>query len=650
MKIVNVIPLKKGFLKGDLTYFTTKDIEIGSIVTISLRNKKVLALVVSSRNVSGAKINIKDMSFNLKKIVEVKEKSIFLKEYLECALLMSKYFVSNKSNAIASLIPSLFREKYDKIAEIHKVGLWGNSLKNRPYIKAEKLLLQEPIEDRISIYKTLIRENFALKKSVFVVLPTENEIKKFEEYLAKGIEQFTFAIHGGLSEKKTIEKFKQVTSTEHPVLILGTAMFLSIPRPDIGAIILEHESSSVYKMIVRPHFDLRVFVELFASKMNAKFILGDSLLRFETIARKDLDSLTPMHQLSFRINFNGEIKIENPNPVKELKTKQEKFRIFSEKSIQEIQNMIAKKKSVFIFTLRKGLATQTLCRDCGETVSCEKCLAPLVLYNLHENKKRVFVCNRCGEEKDGETVCTNCQSWNLIPLGIGTDTVFEEIGKIFPKVKILKLDKEIAKNKKGAEKIIGEFEDNPGSILIGTEMALFYLKNKVALSVIASFDSFWSIPNFKMSEKIIQLVISIISITENKFIIQTKNAEDPVILAIQSKNLLSFIREELEDRKSLNYPPFKRFIKIKHLGNKVETLKAKQLLEEIFKDYKPLIFSGFIAQIKGKYVTNALIKIDTQKWSLPLLSTNSSIDENLLAKLISLPPSFEIFVDPEDLL
>ena len=246
-----------------------------------------------------------------------------------------------------------------------------------------------------------------------------------------------------------------------------------------------------------------------------------------------------------------------------------------------------------------------------------------------------------------------------MPLGIGTDTVYEYVEKILSKqadflnnrkIKVFKLDKESARTAKGAEKIIKEFEENPGSILIATEMAFFYLRNKVPLSIIASFDSLWSIPSFKMSEKIIQIIFSIIGNTTEKLIIQTKNENDPAILAIKSENLLSFVRAELEDRRNLDYPPFKRFIKITHLGDKEQTIRAKKVLEEIFKEYSPEIFSGFVARLKSKYVTNALIKIDPQKWSLPEISAGSSIDEILLAKLLSLPPSFEIFVDPEDLL
>ncbi len=651
MKIVTVIPLQKGAFKTDLTYFTAKEIKNGSIVSIPVRNKKILGLVVSCQDAVSAKSGIKGMSFKLKKITEIKEHSIFRNEFMESALELSSYFVSKENSGITSFIPSVFREKYDEIAKFSNSEARPNTLGlASPKIKTEKLLFQARLEDRISFYKTLIRGYFALKKSVFIVLPTEYDIKIFYQSLSKGIENFTFPVYGGLRPKKIIEEYKQVINSPHGVLILGTAQFLSIPREDFGVIIVEHESSSAYKQIPRPHFDLRVFAELYASKINAKFILGDTLLRYETIARKETDGLSEVYPMSFRINFNGvALEIINPKENKDEKTKNP-FKIFSEKSLEEMRNALKNKKNIFVFSLRKGLATYTVCKDCNETMSCERCLAPVVLYLSRDGKKRMFICNKCGMQRDPETKCANCGSWNLIPLGIGTDTVFEEIKERFPKIKIFKFDKESAKTAKEAEKILKEFEKNPGSILIGTEMAFYYLKEKVDLSIVASFDSLWSIPNFKMSEKIIQILLSIFSKTEEKIIIQTKNEKDPALLAVKSENLLPFIREELEDRKNLGYPPYKRFIKITYLGDKESFIEAKRTLRELFKEYNPEIFSGFIAKNKNKYVTNVLIKLEPKKWSLPELSAGSSIDQNLFNLLSSLPPSYEISVDPEDLL
>ncbi len=641
MKIVTVILLEKGAWKSDLTYFSGKDIPLGSIVKVSLRNKKILGLAVSSEDVSSSKGEIKNMRFDLKKIIEVKEHSIFTKEFLEATFEISKYFASKQNHSMGTLIPALFREEYDKIAKFQKNT--ENKIEVNRNIKIEKLLFQASFDDRISSYKTLIRSSFAEKKSVFIVLPSEKDITVYASSLSKGIENFVFSMHSGFSTKKILNSYENIVNTTHPILIIATAPYLAIPRADVGTIILEHENTNIYKMIGRPHIDLRTFAELYASKIKAKFIIADSLLRYETIARRDLDHIGELRPLSFRNDFNGEI---------DILTRGEKFQILTDETIEEIKKAISNKKRMFIFSLRKGLATITVCKDCNTQISCEKCLAPVVLYTSRDGKKRMFMCNRCHTEKDPDMVCIACGSWNLMPLGIGTDTVYEEIKRLFSehKNKIFKLDKEIAKTAKGAEKIVKEFEDTEGSILVGTEMAFFYLKEKISLSIVASFDSLWSIPNYKMGEKIIQIITSIISKTENKLIIQTKNEKDPAILAVKRDNLLPFVREELEDRKNLGYPPYKRFIKITHLGNKEESLEIKKFLTELFEGYKIEIFSAFVSRLKGQYATNALIKLDIKKWSLPELSADSSIDENLLNKLLSLPFPFEVLVDPEDLL
>lgn len=643
MKIVTIIPLEKGAFKEDLTYFTTKNVCNGDIVKVSIRNKKILGLVISVKDLLESKSGVKDMSFKLKKIIEVKEHSIFRNEFIESTFLLSSYFASKKNTGVVSLIPSLFREKYDELEKFSQ----KNYEETKSEIKTEKLIFQANFEDRISYYKTLIRGQFALKKSVFIVLPTEYDIELFFQYLSKCIENFTFQMHSNMKSKKIIENYGQIMSSAHSVLILGTPQFLSIPRRDLGTIIIEHESSNAYRTIQKPHFDLRTFTEIYASKINAKLVLADTLLRYETIGRKDTDSLGEVYPMSYRTNLNRvKINILNPNEDKDKKY----FKIFDEESIREIEDTLKKNKKVFIFSLRKGLATYTICKDCNEMINCDDCLAPLTLYLSRDGKKRMFVCNKCNIEKDPAIKCANCGSWNLIPLGIGTDTVYEELKKILPKIKIFKLDKESTKTAKEAEKIIKEFEKEKSAILIGTEMAFYYLKEKIDLSIIASFDSLWSIPNYKMGEKIIQLLLSILSKTERKLIIQTKNKNDSALLAVKGENLLPYVREELEDRRNLNYPPYKRFIKITFMGDKEDSIKAKNLISLLFKEYAPDIFSGFIAKNKNLFITNALIKLEPLKWSLPELSHNSSIDMHLYNLLSSLPPSYKISVDPEDLL
>lgn len=656
MKILSVLPLKKGILRGDLTYFSTLDIKEGHIVEIPIKSKKTLSLVTSVSDLKESKGDIKKMNFNLRKVLSDKGESIFLKEYLDSLSETSKYFSQNKNNVFSSLIPRIFIEEYDSIAKIKKIEdtLRQNTPGGESKIKPEKLLLQSSFEDRISVYKTMVRESFARNKSVFIVLPSVNDIEKYSTYLQKGIEKFTFPIHSKIGAKKILTNYKEIITSSHPLLIICTPIFLAIPKNNIGTIILEHESSNAYKNIGRPFVDFRIFTEIYASKIGARFVLADKILRYESIGRRELDNFIPFHPLSYRIDFEGKIEIENPRKSDPSQTEKREFRIFSERTIEEIRTNLENKKKVFVFSLRKGLSTMTVCRDCGEVASCGVCGAPLVLYLSHREKDRMFVCNRCEKDEGSERLCNRCGSWNLSPLGIGTDTVYEELRKSFPKEKIFKLDKENAKSRTGAEKIVKDFEKANGAILIGTEMSFFYLgiesKEHISLSVVASFDSLWSIPNFKMSEKIVQILLSIIEHTKKKIIIETKNEDEPILESVKSTNLAPLVKEELEDRKKLGYPPFKRFIKITHMGDKEETLRTKKILEDLFKEYSPEIFSGFVSKIQGKYITNMLIKINPAEWSLKELSVNAKMDEILYEKISSLPSSFNIYIDPEDLL
>ena len=75
----------------------------------------------------------------------------------------------------------------------------------------------------------------------------------------------------------------------------------------------------------------------------------------------------------------------------------------------------------------------------------------------------------------------------------------------------------------------------------------------------------------------------------------------------------------------------------------------KKFLEKELGEYEPQIFSAFAGKKKGFYITNTILKINTEKWPL-IESLNKKIDDKLLSVLYSLPPSFSFFFDPEDLI
>jgi primosomal protein N' (replication factor Y) len=340
----------------------------------------------------------------------------------------------------------------------------------------------------------------------------------------------------------------------------------------------------------------------------------------------------------------------------ELKDKTKNhFTVIGKDIRKVIDEAITNNKSVFLFSVRKGLAPITVCNDCGHTLLCPTCSAPIVLYGSRQitaNKNttpRIFMCNKCGLKEKTEVSCPNCASWNLTPLGIGTDRVHEEIRNLYPKIKIIQIDKENTPTTKEAKDAIVEFKKNPGSILIGTEMAFSYLEDQVDYSAVISLDGLLGIPSFNITQKILHIIDKLFSITLSNIIIQTRMPENKILQHIINGNVLPLYREDLKERETFGYPPFLRLIKITFEGTTPETQKARNYIESKLGDYDPQIFSAFISKIKGKYITNTVIKVDPRIWALPI-NEKKVVNESLYLNLSNLPPSFSINVDPEDLL
>jgi len=651
MYIATVIPIQKGPQKEYLSYFSMADIPLGSIVSIPVRKRIIDAIVINMEEARNIKSDIKNADYQLKKIIKVKGDSPFNKSFFTACLRLKDYTVSNTGSIIKSLLPSIFIENIQKLKEPISIETQDETKEN---IKHEKLIFQATAGDRLAFYRTLIREAFAKKESVFLCVPTHYDIDHFNKELSRGIEQYVFTMHSDMTKKALIKTYNSIIDEVHPILIIGTGIFMSIPRHDIKTIILEHESSDIYKQITRPYIDIRSFAEVLSSIEKTKLILGDTLLRPETLHRHEQGEFGEISSPLYRLpQTERQIVVDMKEEVDEKGKKV--FTTLSRATKKMIDEAILKDKSVFLFSVRKGLAPITVCNDCGHTLQCPTCSTPIVLYGTRQitatksTTPRIFMCNKCGRKEKTEVSCPHCSSWNLTPLGVGTDRVYDEIKSLYPKIKVIQIDKEATPTKKEAHSAIAEFNKNPGSILIGTEMVFSYLENQVNSSAVISLDGLFSIPSFNITQKILHIIEKLHYVTLSNLIIQTRIPENKILQYILSGNVLPLCREDLTERKDFGYPPFKRLIKITFEGTATDTEKARSFIEKTLGNYEPQIFSAFVSRIKGQYITNTVIKVDPRIWPLPT-DEKLLVEKNLFHTLSELPPSFSINVDPEDLL
>ncbi|MEK7552132.1 MAG: hypothetical protein AAB534_01825 [Patescibacteria group bacterium] len=627
MFIIDVIPIAKGILHEKLTYFSAKNIPLGSLVEIPVRKKMVKALVIDKRPIADAKSQIKGADFRVKKINSIKMERFLPSPFIETIKEVANFFASTSGAVLGSSFPKTILENLD---DGFKIPEESEFLKN----SHEKLLIQASDEERFSTYKSLIREEFAKDSSVLFIVPTIEDIKTAREFLEKGIENYTFCLNNGLKKKELIDLWKTALLETHPVLVIATPQFMYLPRADFNIIIIEKENSSAYRQLLRPYLDMRVFAEILSKKRGVRLLFGDTLLRTETLFREKNLEFADLTPLKFRAIYGASQSLA----IFKKNTGKEKFSPLTPELIELLNEAQKNKTLTFIYGSRKGLNPLIQCQDCGESFKCPNCSAPITLHEV--GKERFLLCHKCNHRENAKIKCGNCDSWRLQGTGIGLELFEIEIKKSFPNAPIFLLDKETEKTGKQARAKIAEFLKTPGAILIGGEMALLYLDKKIDNVVCGAIDSLFSIPDFRINEKILSLLLRLRSKVIKNFLIQTRHADLKIWQYLLEGNLIDFYREEIGLRETLGYPPFKILIKITIQGKQEAVERETEKVVELFKENAPLAYPSFISKVRGQYIMNVLLKMPPTDWP----------DKNIIQKLNALSLKFIIKVDPENIL
>ncbi len=645
MWIVEVLPIKRGLQKDSLTYFSAEEIPEGALVSVPLRSKTIDAIVTHCRNVKEEKQAIKSGSLSLRKVTKVKSTSIIPSYIFETAQILGQYYRRARGELL-DLIAS-------DLALFADIKVQRKSTPLIPEdIQPERLIFQAPIEERISYYRTRTREAFARGESLCIVVPTIADCLLFQEALSRGIADFVVMFHSELTKKKFTESFKKLATLDHPLVVITTPSFAAYLRPDTGTIILEHESSNAYSTPTVPAYDFRTIIEVLARCAGRTFIASDSLLRVETLGRREQKEFGTVAPITFRALAPIIIDVTAHGVPEEvpLRMRSEQIPAFSSESYIWLKKALERKHHIFAFAVRTGLATFTRCRDCGQVLSCEHCASTLVLY-ASGTGRRVFICNKCKRHIPSEQKCTRCGSWNLSAVGVGTAFVEEELHRLFPETSIFRIDREVTPTRKEALKTIAAFFEAPMGILVGTEMALYYMNHSVDDSIVVSFDTLFNIPSYRTNERIIELLLAIAERTKNKIHIQTKNTEEPIINLIKNNNYGSWYRTELEERREYQYPPFTTILKITWKGKDSEKEAVRDYLADILKAFSPDIFESTVST-KGKRETaiHAVIRPSIQDWSIGAITDGKGLSEILRKALANLPENTVISVNPDNLL
>lgn len=433
---------------------------------------------------------------------------------------------------------------------------------------------------KTEVYMELIEDALNKGKTSIVLVPeislTPQMVLRFQKRFGDNIA----AIHSALSDGEKYDEWRRIVKGEAKIVI-GARSAIFAPLNNIGMIIIDEEHSDSYKQDdSNPRYNAKDIALLRGKYHNCPVIMGSATPSLEVFARAK-KGVFKLLELPNRINGKSlpHINIVDMNEMIS-KTKGH----FSPVLLEAISARLLKNEQIILLLNRRGYSSFVTCKNCGYTFKCPNCDITLT----YHKSSRTLRCHYCGYGTKVYDTCPECHEKSINDLGVGTEKVEEELNKLFPESKILRMDFDTTSRKGMHEKMIKDFKNHEYDILLGTQIVSKGLDfDNVTLVGVINADTSLNIPDFRSSETTFSLLAQVAgragrSDKEGEVIIQTFNPEHYAIQYTKKHDYLGFYNREMSIRRELKYPPYYYicYVKISGKDNKYiyeESLKITKL-------------------------------------------------------------------------
>lgn len=474
---------------------------------------------------------------------------------------------------------------------------------------------------KTEVYMNLIERQLSKGKTAIMLVP---EISLTPQVLANFKARFgekVALIHSGLSAGERFDEWRRLFFGEARVVV-GARSAIFCPLENLGIIIIDEEHEQSYVSESNPRYDTHMIAEFRRKYNDCTLVLGSATPSIDSYA-KALDGEYQLVEMPVRVNGMEMPKIMVVDMLLEMR--QGNNQIFSIPLYYELKNVIEQKKQAMIFINRRGFSSFQRCRQCGYVAKCSDCDVSLV-YHVYENKLK---CHYCGKRYHALDVCPSCGSTDIKQGAIGTERVVEELHKLFPDVKILRMDNDTTSKKNGHRQILNEFRNSKPAILVGTQMiAKGHDFEDVLLVGIVDADQSLYQSDYRSIERTFQLITQVAgragrSSQQGKVILQTYSPKHYVYRFATNYDYKGFFKKEANLRKVTNFPPYARIVRIlfthenenivanecKLCYNKVKEIKEKYKEDFVYLD----VMKAPLNKIKGKYRYQIMMRFKLDK-------------------------------------
>ena len=337
-------------------------------------------------------------------------------------------------------------------------------------------------------------------------------------------------------------------------IVVGTRSAVFSPLENIGLIIIDEEQEHTYRSESAPRYSAHEVARQRAAENGALLLLASATPSTESFyaaqnGRTQLVRLTkryggnPLPSVQI-VDMRAELAAGNPREIS----------LALEDAIR--RNLEAEKQTILLLN-RRGYQTIAQCEDCREVLKCTKCSVPMV---YHKAAHKVL-CHYCGSQMEPPTVCPACGG-KLQYRGFGTQKAEEELAKLFPDARVLRMDQDSTAAKDAHEKLLARFANHEYDIMVGTQMVAKGLDfEDVTLVGVLGIDSLLFAQGFRAYENVFSLITQVVGRSGRArdpgfAIIQTTDPDNPVLNLAAAQDYDAFFEQEIAYRKLGLYPPF----------------------------------------------------------------------------------------------
>ncbi|MCZ8535589.1 primosomal protein N' [Paenisporosarcina quisquiliarum] len=420
-------------------------------------------------------------------------------------------------------------------------------------------------------------------------------------------------LHSGLSTGEKYDEWRKIKRGEVKVVV-GARSAIFAPFQNVGIIILDEEHEGTYKQDDSPRYHARDVAIWRSEYHNCPVILGSATPSLESYARAKKGNYTLL-TLANRPKEQALPEVSVVDMREQLKNGNRSM--FSLELAEAINVRLDKQEQMVLFLNRRGHSSFVLCRDCGTVVECPNCDISMT-YHRHQEKIK---CHYCGEESQVPHTCPECSSEHIRFFGTGTQKVEEEIARLFPAARVLRMDVDTTRKKGSHEHILKLFGEGKADILLGTQMIAKGLDfPNITLVGVLSADTTLHLADFRAAEKTFQLLTQVSGRAgrhdkAGEVIVQTYTPEHYAIQFAQHHDFVPFYNQEMMNRKQFLYPPFTYvvLIQITHedvLMTAEYAHKAANWLRDNLTDQSEIIgpTASSISRLQNRYRYQCLIK------------------------------------------